>query len=252
MSTFKARGIVLRETLVNDKDKVLTVLLKDYGKFDIWARNSRISKSRFIASTALFSYSDFIIYDNGKTLSLNQADLIENFYNLTEDLDPLAYGTYFLELTDKSIQEAKPVNNIMLLLLKSLLILSKSNTISPKLVAKIFELKFLELNGYMPIINNCNHCLKNINTEVEQPLYFGSMGLVCKNCLKKELNLIEINNSVIYTLNYIFSSDINNLYKFNISNDLLNTISKISKKLLDEHLYVNIKSKQFIEEIEKI
>ena len=248
MGTFKARGIVLKENIINDKDKVLIVLLKDYGKFSVWAKNSRNSKSKLISGTSIFSYSDFIIFDNGKNLSLNQVDLIENFYSITEDLAPLAYGTYFLELIDKSVQEATPVNDIMLLLLKSLLILSKSKTIPSRLIAKIFEIKFLQLNGYMPIVNKCSHCSKNI--EKEHNLFFGIMGTICENCKDKETKIIKINSSVIYTLNYILSVDIDNLYKFNISDELLNLISRISRKLLDEHLYIKLKSKEFIDEIE--
>lgn len=248
MGTFKARGIVLKENIINDKDKVLIVLLKDYGKFSVWAKNSRNSKSKLISGTSIFSYSDFIIFDNGKNLSLNQVDLIENFYSITEDLAPLAYGTYFLELIDKSVQEATPVNDIMLLLLKSLLILSKSKTIPSRLIAKIFEIKFLQLNGYMPIVNKCSYCSKNI--EKEHNLFFGIMGAICENCKDKETKIIKINSSVIYTLNYILLADIDNLYKFNISDELLNVISRISRKLLDEHLYIKLKSKEFIDEIE--
>ena len=248
MGTFKARGIVLKENIINDKDKVLIVLLKDYGKFSVWAKNSRNSKSKLISCTSIFSYSDFIIFDNGKNLSLNQVDLIENFYSITEDLAPLAYGTYFLELIDKSVQEATPVNDIMLLLLKSLLILSKSKTIPSRLIAKIFEIKFLQLNGYMPIVNKCSYCSKNI--EKEHNLFFGIMGAICENCKDKETKIIKINSSVIYTLNYILLADIDNLYKFNISDELLNVISRISRKLLDEHLYIKLKSKEFIDEIE--
>lgn len=249
LGTFKARGIVLKENIVNDSDKVLTILLKDYGKFNIWAKNSKLSKSKLFSGTSIFSYSDFIIFDNGKNLSINQVDLIENFYNLTEDLEALAYGTYFLELTDKIIQEATPFNDIMLLLLKSLLVLAKSKNIPPKLICKIFEIKFLQINGYMPIINNCSYCLKEIEKE---EVYFGNMGVVCPKCKNKENNLIEGNKSTINVFNYILSSSIDNLYKFNISEELLKTISTITKMFINEHLYVNLKSKNFLDEIEKI
>ncbi len=202
MSTFKARGIIIKEVLVGDNDKSLVILLKDYGKFTVWAKNCRVSKSKLLAGSSLFSYADFIIYDNGKNLSLNQIDIIENFYSLTEDLDALAYGTYFLEFLDKNTQEATPINDIMLLLLKSLLILSKSTVISPKLIAKIFEIKFLQLNGYMPIINNCSHC--NIDIKNNDELYWGINGCVCKNCKNKEDYLLKISPKIVLVINHIY------------------------------------------------
>lgn len=250
LNTFKARGIILKETLVNNSDKVLTILLKDYGKFSVWAKNSKSLKSKFVSGTSIFNYCDFIIFDNGKNLSINQVDLIENFFNLTEDLDSLAYGTYFLEITDKIIQEATPVNDIMLLLLKSLLVLSKSKNIPVKLIGKIFEIKFLQLNGYTPIINNCSCCFKDIKNENE--IYFGTMGAICKNCKSKENICIKVNNSIIDIFNYILSSDIDNLYKFNTSTELLNIICKINKIFINEHLYVKLNSKSFLDTIENI
>ncbi len=250
MSKFTARGIVLKETIVNDKDKVLTLFLKDYGKYSVWAKNARSAKSSLIAGSTIFCYSDFVIFDSGKNLTLNEVSLIENFYKLTEDLTPLSYGTYFLELTDKTIQEAIPANDILLLLIKSLLILSKSTTIPAKLVAKIFEIKFLQLNGYTPIINNCTYC--NTNIKHFKNIYFGNMGAICQDCIKKEQNITKINISIIYILKHILSSNINNLFNFNTSNTILEKLSVVNKKLLNEHLYVNIKSSSFIESIENM
>ncbi len=250
MSIFKARGIIIKETLVGDNDKALIILLKDYGKFTVWARNCRNGKSKLLAGSWLFSYADFIIYDNGKTLSLNQVDIIENFYNLTEDLDSLAYGTYFLEFVDKNVQEATPINDIMLLLLKSLLILSKSTVIAPKLISKIFEIKFLQLNGYMPVINNCIYCDKIIKDE--KNIYWGTNGVVCKDCKDKEKYLLNISPNIIFVLNHILSSKIDKLYNFNVSENILNELSLISKKLLKIHLYTELKSTSFIEQLENI
>ncbi len=250
MSTFKARGIIIKENLVGDNDKSLIILLKDYGKFTVWAKNCRNSKSKLLVGSSLFSYADFIIYDNGRTLTLNQIDIIENFYGLTEDLDSLAYGTYFLEFVDKNTQEATPINDVMLLLLKSLLILSKSTVISPKLIAKIFEIKFLQLNGYMPLINNCTYCNKPINDDID--VYWGNNGIICKGCKSYEQYLIKINNNTILVIKHILSSSIDKLYNFNVSDNVLNDLSLVSKKLLNAHLYTNLKSTSFIEQLENI
>lgn len=250
MDTFKARGIILKENIINDKDKVLTILLKDYGKCSVWAKNSLSIKSKLKVGTSLFSYSDFIIFDSKKNLILNQVDLIENFFDLSKNLDSLAYGNYFLEIIDKSTQELTPVNNILLLLLKSLLVLSKSTTIPPKLVAKIFEIKLLQLNGYMPCVTNCCRCDKNISLEKE--IFFNIEGPICLQCKNKNIfkNNIKINDATIKILNYIISSDLNNLYTFNVSPYLLNILASLADLLIEEHLFFKLNSKQFITQIE--
>lgn len=249
MNIFKARGIVLKEYLVSDYDKSLIVLLKDYGKLNIWAKNCRLPKSKIMAGTSIFCYCDFIIYDSGKSLSINQIDIIESFYNLTENLDSLAYGTYFLELVEKNTEDNISLNDIMLLLLKSLIILTKSKNITPKLISKIFELKFLQLNGYSPILDNCSICLNEIGSS---NIFIGKTGVVCSKCKLKEKNLVKINDKLIYVMNYILTSNFNNLYKFNISNELLDLLSVTNKLLLQEHLFTELKTKKFIDEIEEL
>lgn len=251
MSNFKARGIVLKEILIGEKDKNLTILTKNYGKLNIWAKNSRIIKNKLFSGTTLFSYADFMIYDTGKNLLLNQVDLIESFFNLTSNLDKLAYGTYFLELTDKTILENIECNDILLLLLKTLTILCKTTMLKPKLISKVFEIKFLQLNGYMPNLNFCTKCLINIQ-DFNNNIFLGNEGLICHNCKGKEDDIIKINQSIIYTLNYILNSKIDKLYNFNISDSLLNDISLISKKLTNQHFYYNLKTKIFINEIENL
>lgn len=253
METIKARGIIINEFLVGERDKSLRILIKDRGKFGVWAKNCRSSKSRLLASTSLFCYADFIINisenSEKKTMYINQAEIIENFYFLTSDLEKLSLATYLAEFTEKNIQDEQPTNDIMLLLLKSLMAF-KNDNINPKLIARIFELKFLQFSGYTPSTSNCSHCGINLSNNTQNIL--GANGVICEKCRHFEyIQLVTIDNSILYILNRIISSEISNLFCFNVSNDILKNLELVNMKLMSEHMVTNLKSLEFLNSLEK-
>lgn len=245
MSEIKIRGIVVKETFVGEADKIITVIAKDYGKIRINAKGARRAKNKFVSGTSLFSYCDFVIYSKNNYNGLNQVDIIESFYNLTSDLLKLSYASYFAEVLEKTTPENQNANDILLLLLRTLTAL-KNNKVSPKLSARIFEIKFLQLNGVMPEISSCTACSKD-----DENLFFGAEGIVCSNCKIPALNYIKITPTVIYTISYILATKTDNLFNFNISEEALEILTSISRLLFREHINLYFKTLQFVEEMEQ-
>ncbi len=241
------RGIVLKETPVGEADKFITILGKNHGKISISVKGATRVRTGLPAGTALFSYSDFYITEVRKKMYLNQAEPIETFYNLRTDLSALAYGSYFLETVDKLLFENMPSNNILILLLKTLTALSK-NIIPNKLISSIFELKILEFNGYRPEMGYCINC----KAKAKSNFFITSEGTICKNCLDKNDFYINLDEILLYTINYILSSDINKLFTFKVPLKTLNTLSYFSRHLVNSHFNLNLKSIRFIKEIEEL
>lgn len=246
MNSFKARGIVLKEIFVGESDKINILLLKEYGKISVSAKGARRAKSKLIAGTSLFSYSDFIIEKGKKYFYISQVEPIENFYNLRNDINVLSYGLYFLEIIEKTIMENIQCDEILKLVIKTLPVLSK-NTMSLKLVSNIFEIKYLQLQGYMPEISDCIYCNKRVYPEI----YFTIDGIICKDCINHKKDYLKISYSTLYTLQYILSADLKNLFNFNISDIILNELNTVSQKLLNEHFNLDFKAHKFIKELEK-
>ena len=59
------KGLVIRETAVGEKDKLLTVLTHDLGIITVSAKGIRSVKNPNIASAQLFCYSNFVLYKKG-------------------------------------------------------------------------------------------------------------------------------------------------------------------------------------------
>lgn len=151
MSSEKIRGIIIRENFSGESDKFLTIFAKDIGKISVFARGARNTKSKFLASSSLFTYADFIIRTSTKTPTLISADVIESFYNLRSDLSSASFASYFAEFIDKSIIDNVADNDALLLLLKSLQKLSH-NTSDTRYIGCVFQLRLLDILGYRPDI----------------------------------------------------------------------------------------------------
>lgn len=239
MATWKARGIVLKETPVGECDKFITLFLKDRGKVSISAKGARRAKSKFLAGTQVFTYSDFVIYDGGRFNALAQVDIIESFYHLRNNYDTLCYGAYFLELCDHVILENSPCNLSLLLLLKSLTML-QSSLLPPALVGLIFEFKFLQINGFAPELECCSSC----GLEEAVLSYFGTQGLLCKRCVSGPVH--KISEAGIFAMHYILNHDITDVFSFNLKENLLSELSDVSRLFTIAHAGGALKSHAFI------
>lgn len=225
MRTITSKGIVIKETPSGEGDKFITVLLKEYGKVTIFCKGARNTKSKFLSSTSVFSYCEFVVFLGAKTPTLASAELIDSFYNIRIDYDCLVVGAYFLEICDKMTMQEENCDDTIRLLYVALNNLIKANAVYD-FVKTVFELKLLELMGMYPAHNFCGNCNKEY-VEFSNKVFFDNNGILCYNCRQSfnQENIaynnkyILINDSVIYVLNYIFNTEISKVFNFTISED---------------------------------
>lgn len=222
---------------VGESDKSVVLLLKERGKTKAYAKGARKPKSKFMASTQIFTYSDFIIDDRFNALA--QTDVIENFYDIRNNYDRLCCGNYMLELTDKTLFENMPCDEVLLLLLKSLSVLAKG-TAAPGFVRVVFELKFFQLNGYAPETDGCNVCGSG------EDLYWGGAGFVCPHCAP-DGTLVKLCEGSVRAIKYILASDIKDLFKFSVSGDVLGKIKSANKIIFYNNFEFALNSERFLE-----
>ncbi len=228
------RGVVLKEVSVGEKDKIITVLAKDIGKISISCKGSRGSTSKTTSGTTLFTYGDFNIFTKLKHFRLNNVSIIKSFYKLSYDYETLVYATYFIEVIEKITFQDEENNDILYLLLHSLMIL-ESKKMSPKLVVGIFNIKLVQILGYTPILDQCSFC----GNEDFSTMFFGEEGVVCKHCND---SYPIVKNDTIYIVNHILNSNIKKVFNFNINKQNTLMLYNLSLKYLKGHIQVNIKS----------
>lgn len=200
----KSYGLVISEKSYSDADKIITVLMKNYGKISLYVHGAKKLSSQFFAISQIFTCSEFVISNEKKFCSLKQANLIENL--TPRNYEDFCYAMYFCEMAEKVLPFKQEANNILLLLIKTLKVLSCAPA---NYIARIFEFKFMKLNGFEPQINFCHVCNKPYNPE---EFFFDGEGLVCKNCLNRSLPFCKISPVALKYLSDILNNKFDSFF----------------------------------------
>lgn len=207
---FVTCGLVLRETVTRDADKILTVLTPDRGRLSVIARGARRKGSRVAAACQLLAYSEMTLYEKGRWTMLDAADTIELFDGLRQDLTALSLAAYFSELTEAVSDGSGDVLPLLLNALYALSALKKP----PQLVKPAFQFRLMALAGYEPMADGCALCGA---PQPENPMLDVVHGVVhCGKCREKGGLSLPLTASGLAALRYVLYGDPRRLYSFSL------------------------------------
>lgn len=243
MKEIKVRGIIINEMPVGESDKRIVIYSKEKGKIQVFAKGARKTKSEFLAGTQLFSYCDFVLVKTRYSITISQISIIENFYNLRQDIYKLSYSMYIMEVLEYIGLENESNYELLKVTLKTLVAIN-NNIINIKLIICIYEIKIMSLCGYKPELYKCVVCDEKENNFSIFSSKYG--GVLCSKCVNKDYNKRIISITTIYTLKFIIESDLENIFSFNVSDKILKEIVGLSDDFMRMHLDKKFKTKEYI------
>lgn len=226
------QAIVLRVTDYNDRDALLTVLTRNYGKLTIKARGLRRKNSPLIAPCQLLAYGEFTLFEYKGQYTINEAHSIELFQGLRRDLGKLSLGTYFAQAAEVLSQEDLPNPELLSLVLNCLYALDKLGK-DELLVKSVFELRSAAIAGYTPDLFGCHVCGS------QSPTLFDISGgtLLCENCSGSAAGIrMPITAAVLDAMRYITCCDAKKMFSFAIGKEALEQLSAITEAYLTTQL----------------
>ena len=153
----KTQGIIIREQVIGESDRLITALTQDEGVVRAFARRAKNLKDSKNSATGLLCYSRLNLYKGREKYIVNDAFPIEVFFGLRQDIVRLALAQYFCSLAAELVPEGVEAGEYLRLVLNALHFLSEG-TRSPELLKPIVELRMLSLAGYMPDLVCCAQC----------------------------------------------------------------------------------------------
>ena len=149
------RALVLREVKYKEADKILTVLTETDGKLTVKARGALRKSSRCGAAAQALCYSEMTLFGSaGGKWTLDEAETLEQFLPLRNDLEALALGSYFAELLEAVSDEDSPDRALLQLGLNSLYALSLGEKLwTPVHIKAAFELRLMCISGFAPSLD---------------------------------------------------------------------------------------------------
>src|SRR5437588_3936063 len=155
MGLYRDQGVVLRTIRLGESDRIVTLVTQGHGKVRAVAKGVRKTKSRFGGRLEPTSHVSMLLYEGRELDIVTQAEALDHFRVIREDLDRLARATTMLEAVDQVAQERQPGARLYQMLVGALRALTAHN--APLLVPGFF-LKLLALEGFQPILDGCASC----------------------------------------------------------------------------------------------
>ncbi|NLO10165.1 MAG: DNA repair protein RecO [Clostridiales bacterium] len=235
-------GMVLSAMPVGDYDKRLVILTREHGKISAFAKGARRPNSALLACSQPFSFGLFSLFTGRTSYTVTSAEISNYFPELREDIESVYYGMYFCEFADYITKENNDEKEILKLLYQTLRAVTK-RTIELPLIRLVFENKIMALSGVAPQVYNCVKCEK-----AEADYFFSvySGGLLCEDCKMNDNSAIKLCTSSVYTLQYIISKDVENLYTFRVSQEVLSELEVVIKRYLNHYLNHEFKSTELL------
>jgi DNA repair protein RecO (recombination protein O) len=167
--TYKAIGINLKSSPLGESDRLLTVLTDEYGLIRVVAPGSRKHKSSLSGRSSLFVVNELLLAKGRSLDKVIQAESIESFPRLSQDLRKLTAAQYLAELTLYQALSDQAQTDLLCLLREHLSRLENfpAAVALPSLVHASFHL--LAVAGLTPQLYNCCVSQQPIEPELANP-----------------------------------------------------------------------------------
>jgi DNA repair protein RecO (recombination protein O) len=176
---YRTPAVVLKRMDLGEADRILTLFTRDEGKVRAVAKGVRRTTSRSAGHLEPFTVSD-VLFAVGRELDvISQADTVESFRPIREDLVLTTHAYYLSEVVDLLTEERLENRAVFDTLVEALHALSLSS--DTKLVLISFHLRLLQALGYRPELRECITCRTTIGPDHNR---FAALlgGVLCPAC----------------------------------------------------------------------
>ena len=244
---FTTEGLVIKEMIVGESDRLVTLFTRDYGIIRAFAAGAKNLKSKKAAATSLLTYSSFTILKKKDSYRIYEASPKAIFFTLGSDIEILSLSQYFCELAYSFGEENTPNEELLRLILNSLHFITKKLK-NNELIKAITELRIASICGYSPNLIACEGC----GCFEPDIVYFrfedGS--LLCGECNAEKSGII-IDKTLLSAMRHIVYSDFSKLYSFEIPPEAALRLSKITEKYITLQTDYNFHTLEFFNSIKE-
>ncbi|WP_026700334.1 DNA repair protein RecO [Salibacterium aidingense] len=242
----KAEGIVLRTFSYGETNSILRLFTREAGKISVMARGAKKPKSRLAAVSQPFVYASFLYYKSTGMKTLNQGDTIDSFRIIRSDIVKTAYASYLLELLDKLTEEQEKNPYLFELLLQLLQRMNEDD--DPEILVRIFEMKMTAQAGIKPELEHCTNCG---STKGTFSFSVKEAGFLCHRCIFLDEHRLDIHPKTVELLRTFFHLDISRFGSISLKQRTKDELRRVLEAYYDEYSGLYLKSKRFLEQMEK-
>ncbi|WP_091013996.1 MULTISPECIES: DNA repair protein RecO [Paenibacillus] len=245
---YRVEGIVIRSMDYGEGNKIITLCTESGGKVGVLVRGAKKPKSRHAALVQPFTYGQYVYFRNTGLGTLNAGEIVESYHELREDLVKASYASYACELLDRVLQDEE-TGTFWFKQLKACLQALKEEK-DPVVITSLYEMKILQASGYGPQFDECISCNQE---RPDEQLFISPRlgGVLCRACKHFDPPAISVSPRALKLMRLFAQLDLQRLGNISVSESTRDEIKKLMRAFMDHQLGLNLKSRSFLDQMEK-
>jgi DNA repair protein RecO (recombination protein O) len=204
----KTEAVVLSKLNYGDTSSIVTLYTREQGKISVIIKGARRPSSKIGLLFDPVNHLQVILYSKATrdVQLVSNADLLNHFPHIREELDKLKYAYAVLELVKKLTPDHETNDKLFRGIIRILCLLDSSNE-APIINFLKFFLFFLTETGYQLQLKSCVSCGAEIinGTNV---FYSMNKGLLCANCKNSFLDAALLKPELFELLKCLMRNEI--------------------------------------------
>ncbi|CAM4240422.1 MULTISPECIES: DNA repair protein RecO [Paenibacillus] len=245
---YRVEGIVIRSMDYGEGNKIITLCTESGGKVGVLVRGAKKPKSRHAALVQPFTFGQYVYFRNTGLGTLNAGEIVESYHELREDLVKASYASYACELLDRVLQDEE-TGTFWFKQLKACLQALKDEK-DPVVITSLYEMKILQASGYGPQFDECISCNQE---RPDEQLFISPRlgGVLCRACKHFDPPAMSVSPKALKLLRLFAQLDLQRLGNISVSESTRDEIKKLMRAFMDHQLGLNLKSRSFLDQMEK-
>ncbi len=203
--SLRVEAVVLRHTDFGEADRLITLYSRELGKVRAVAKGVRKITSRKAGHLELFTRVKLQLARSRDLFVITQAEAVDIYPALRQDLTLTGYAAYALELLDRFVPDEEVASpSLFHLLTETLSRLARRPW--PWLTLRYYEMRLLDLLGFRPQLMECTNCHQAV--QPEDQFFSPSLGgVICRRCGQGLPGLWPISMQALKYLRHFQRSD---------------------------------------------
>ena len=183
MGLQETEALVLKNYNLSEADKIVVFLTREQGLIRGVAKGAKRLKSRFGSSLEPFTFISLTYFqkEDRELVSIRDIEITKSVFASAGNPDFLSKFAYIAELITEFAPPHDP-NEKLYRMVKTCIETAVNN--EPILIGNLvlyFEIWLLRLGGYMPNLNVCGNCSRNLFEDEGGNLQY-NFQIFCRNC----------------------------------------------------------------------
>ncbi|NLV98516.1 MAG: DNA repair protein RecO [Clostridiaceae bacterium] len=246
MTKISSKGFVMASFPYRDRDRMLHILTPEYGLISASARGACSVKSKLRPLSNLFSLCNYEFFYQKERFYVDDGDVIEAFVGLSESIEHLTAASHAAEVFRDLTRNSPPDSRYFDLWAYTVYEISQSE--HPVLISRLSTLRLLAEAGYAPQLDSCCICQRPIKGKAD--FSFRTSGILCgrRDCSgNTSEDSIRLSEGTLALLRHILTANLNRLYRFTVTEDVVENASQFLDLYLCEKMEKNYKKLDLLE-----